>query len=66
MPDDHSFTLRQVDLQRSDFAVIQEDLEFLKAQLARVPTRRNLLDMAIVGAFWAAGLVLVGEWLLFR
>jgi hypothetical protein len=66
MPDDHPFTLRQVDLARSDFAAIQDDLEFLKAQLARVPTRRNVLEMAIAGALWAAALVLVGEWLLFH
>jgi hypothetical protein len=66
MPDDHPFTLRQVDLARSDFAAIQDDLEFLKAQLARVPTRRNVLEMAIAGALWAAALVLVREWLLFH
>jgi hypothetical protein len=41
MPDEHSFTLRQVDLARADFAAIADDLDFIKAQLARVPTRKE-------------------------
>jgi uncharacterized protein YjbI with pentapeptide repeats len=36
MPDEHSFTLRQVNLTRADFAAIADDLDLIKAQLARV------------------------------
>jgi hypothetical protein len=32
--------LHQVDLARADFAEIADDLDFLKAQLARIPTRK--------------------------
>lgn len=35
MLDERSFTLRQIDQARSDFAVIADDLEFIKGQLAR-------------------------------
>jgi hypothetical protein len=42
MPDEHPLALRQVDRVRADFAAIADDLDFVKAQLARVPTRREL------------------------
>jgi hypothetical protein len=34
MPDEHPFTLRQVDLARADFAAIADDLDFIKGQIA--------------------------------
>lgn len=66
MPDENHFTLRQVDLARSDFAAISDDLDFLKVQLARIPTRRNLLHIAALIVLWTAGLVLLGMTLLSR
>ena len=66
MPDQHQFTLRQVDLARSDFAAISDNLDFVKAQLAYLPTRRNLLQMAVLVILWMAGLVLLGTALLWR
>jgi hypothetical protein len=47
MPDEHPFTLRQADLARADFAAIADDLDFLKAQLARIPTRKELARTAL-------------------
>jgi hypothetical protein len=41
MPDEHPLTLRQVYLARAGFAAISDDLDFIKAQLARVPTRKE-------------------------
>jgi hypothetical protein len=35
----HPFTLRQVDQARGDLYAIQDDLDFIKVQLARLPTR---------------------------
>ena len=42
MPDEHQLTLRQADEARADFAAIESDLDFIKSQLARVPTRMQL------------------------
>jgi hypothetical protein len=35
------FTLRQAAQARDDFAQVTDELEFVKAQLARLPTRRD-------------------------
>jgi hypothetical protein len=39
MSSDYPHTLRQVDQARADFAAIADDLDFVKAPLARLPTR---------------------------
>jgi hypothetical protein len=41
MPDEHTLTLRQLDQARTDFAAVESDLEFIMAQLARIPTRKE-------------------------
>jgi hypothetical protein len=38
MEDERSLTLRQVDQARGNLYVIGDDLEFIKTQLARLPT----------------------------
>jgi hypothetical protein len=38
---EHTLTLRQADQARGDFALIEEHLEFLAGQLARIPTRKE-------------------------
>jgi hypothetical protein len=58
MPDENPFTLRQVDLARADFAAIADDLDFIKGQLARVPTRLEIARIALGIMFGAAGLVI--------
>jgi hypothetical protein len=58
MPDENPFTLRQVDLALADFAAIESDLDFIKAQLARTPTRGELARIALGIMFGAAGLVI--------
>jgi hypothetical protein len=42
MTDQRQFTLRQVDQARTDFALIESNLEFIAGQLVRVPTRADL------------------------
>jgi hypothetical protein len=39
--DPDRFTLRQAAQARDDFAQIMDELDFVKAQLARLPTRRD-------------------------
>ena len=61
MPDEHKLTLRQVDQARTDFALIESNLEFIAGQLARVPTRaylcRTLLlaTASVWACFWLYG-----------
>jgi hypothetical protein len=50
--------LRQVGLARADFAAIEDQVDFIKAQLARVPTRMELARIAPGIMFGAAGLVI--------
>ena len=58
MPDEHPFTLRQVDLARADFAAIADDLDFIKAQLARIPTWKEMARIALGVIFGTTGLVI--------
>jgi hypothetical protein len=58
MPDEHTLTLRQADQARADFAAIEDELDFLKAQLARLPTRKEIARIALCGIFGTAGLVI--------
>ena len=60
MPDD-PFTLRQIGQTRTDFAIIESDLEAIYARLARLPTRGDLaktalgiiLSTAVIVILWA-------------
>jgi len=46
MPNDldpeHRLTLRQADQAREDFAQILDELDFLRSQIARLPTRNEV------------------------
>ena len=46
MQDEHALTLRQIDQARGDLYGISDDLDFLKGQLARLPTRKDLARAA--------------------
>ena len=52
MPNDPEryLTLRQADQARTDFAIIENDLEFLMQQIARLPGRRELWRVCLIGA----------------
>jgi hypothetical protein len=58
--------LRQADQARSDFYAIGDDLEFIKTQLARLPTRKEMAQSALLVTLTTAALVLVGFEVLFR
>jgi hypothetical protein len=59
MADERSLTLRQVDQARGDLYAIGDDLEFIKTQLARLPTRKQLARTAHGIIFGSAGLVIL-------
>jgi len=63
---EHSFSLRQVHPARADVHAIADDVEFLKAQLARVPTRIEMARLVLLATLTTAALVLAGIEALFR
>ena len=64
MPDEHSLALRQTDQARTDFALIESNLELIMGQLARVPTRAYLCRTLLLAT--ASIWVLLGAVLLLR
>jgi hypothetical protein len=64
--DHHIQWLRQVDQARGDLYAIGDDLEFIKSQLARLPTRKQMARLTLLATFTAVALVLVGLEALFR
>ena len=59
MTDERTFTLHQVDQARTDFAIIEDELEAIYARLARVPTRVEMARTALMGMIGGAGLVIL-------
>ena len=47
---EYNLTLRQADQARTDFAVIEDGLEFIMGQMAKVPKRKELVWVA-AGSF---------------
>jgi hypothetical protein len=66
MRDEHAFTLRQADQARTDIAAIESEPEVIQAQLARLPTRRELAQTVLLATLTGGALVLVGIEALFR
>ena len=60
MPDEYPLTLRQADQARTDFAAIEAELGIIQAQLARLPTRRELAQTALLATLTGAAVALVG------
>ena len=54
MPDEDQLSLRQADQIRGDLYGIQDDLDFIKAQIARVPTRNEVWRAAMLGIIGGA------------
>jgi hypothetical protein len=64
-PDEHMLALRQVDQARTDFANIEDALEFLMQRVSYLPTRMELARMALGIIVGTAGITtLLGWWLL--
>ena len=66
MPDEHSFTLRQIDQARGDLYAISDELAVVQAQLALLPTRKELARLTLLAMLTGAALVLAGPEVLFR
>ena len=49
MPDEDQLSLRQADQIRGDLYGLKDDLDFIKVQLARLPTRNEVWRAAMLG-----------------
>ena len=58
MPYERILTLRQADQARTDFALIESNLEFIAGQLSRLPTRGDLAKTALGIIISTAALVI--------
>ena len=63
MSDTRHFTLRQADQARTEFALIEDQLEFLAGQLAKQPTRGDLAKSALGIIFCSAVLTTLFVWI---
>jgi hypothetical protein len=63
MADRNILTLRQADQVRTDFALLESNLEFMMGQLARVPTRGDLAKAALGIIFCTAVLTTLSVWI---
>jgi hypothetical protein len=54
---EHDFVLRQADQARGDFATILDELEFVKGQLALMPTRAYVRRMALMATCSLSALI---------
>jgi hypothetical protein len=59
MSDLRTLTLQQADQARTDFALIESNLEFIAGRLSRLPTRRGLAMAALGIIISTAALVIV-------
>jgi hypothetical protein len=60
MRDEHTLALRQADQARTDFANVEVGLEFLMQRINALPTASDLWRAAMLIAFLAAVLGIVG------
>jgi hypothetical protein len=66
MSKQYPLTLRQADEARTDFALIESNLEFLAGQLARVPTRGDLAKAALGIIFCSAVFTTLFVWIVWH
>jgi hypothetical protein len=64
--DTERLTLRQADQARTDFAAIEDHLEFIMSQLARIASRHQLTQRLLLAMLGTAALTTVLELALIR
>ena len=63
MPDENILQLRATDQARTDFGLIESNLEIMMGQLARVPTRGDLAKAALGIIFCSAVFTTLFVWI---
>lgn len=57
MKDEHALALRQADQARTDFAIIEDDLEAIYARLVNLPSRGELWRAVLTGMLGGSALI---------
>jgi hypothetical protein len=65
-PSEDRLSLRQADAARADLYAIHDELDFIKLQIARLPTRKDLARIALLSVLGGAALAIAGVALLTR
>jgi hypothetical protein len=63
---EHRLSLRQADAARADLYAIHDELDFIKAQISRLPTRKDLARIALLSLLGGVALAIAGVELLAR
>jgi hypothetical protein len=63
---EHDLTLRQASQARNDFAAVLDELDFVKEQLARLPTRAYVCRLALIATSSVLALIVAVALLLAR
>jgi hypothetical protein len=58
MPTEYPLPLRQADKARSDYALLEAELNFVKGQLAAIPTRKELWRLALLAMLSGSALTI--------
>jgi hypothetical protein len=58
MPNEYPLALRQADQARTDFALIENHLQFLAGQFAAIPTRKELWRLALLAMLSGSALTI--------
>jgi hypothetical protein len=66
MSDENILTLRQTDQARTDFALIESNLDFIAGQLAKQPTRGDLAKTALGIIFCTAVFTTLFVWIVWH
>ena len=66
MTDENILTLRRADQTRTDFALIESNLEFIAGQLAKQPTRGDLAKAALGIIFCTAVFTTLFVWVVWH
>jgi hypothetical protein len=59
MLDQYSLALRQADRARGDFVEISDELDFIRSQLARLPTRKEMACTSLLAMTSGAALTIL-------
>ena len=57
---EHCLGLRQDDAARADLYAIHDELDFIKAEITRLPTRKDLARVALLSLLGGAALAIAG------
>jgi hypothetical protein len=59
LPNESPLALRQADGARTDFALLKAELDFVKGQIAAIPTRKEIWRLALLAMLSCSGLTIL-------